>query len=246
MPQEEDHAMSKLDTAHGPYVDLVGLGRVFVVPDYQRAYSWKAKKQVAELWSDVLRLYRNLVDDQHVGTHFIGSVVIGQASTKALGPVQCPVIDGQQRLVTLSLIIAAIRNELVADASDRAEITAQYLAHFKVGKVSTIRVRPGEKDRAAFDAIMKDEGDTVEHGLVRRAYEYIVGQLAEGPTEYRDADADESEDVEPVDEPEEDEQADYDEEVDNVVWDWEALLSVVGTQLELVSISDVPPESAYQ
>ena len=71
------------------------------------------------------------MDDDQTFTHFIGSVVIGSAATKALGPVECPVIDGQQRLITLSLIVAAIRDELVADEAGENEITGQYLAQIK-------------------------------------------------------------------------------------------------------------------
>lgn len=250
--------MSKLDTAHGPYVDLVDQGRIFYVPEYQRPYSWRANKSVAELWSDVLRLYVNAVDEGRTDTHFIGSVVVGAASTKALGPVECPIIDGQQRLITLSLIVAAIRDELVADPADQAEITQKYLAHLKQGKFFASRVRPGADNRAAYDAIMKqDEPDT--RTRVYRAYAYIVDRLSLGPTE-EDADPDDSEDAaeraedntDVADDAFEDESEfnDYDELSDDeesyVVWDWETLLSVVGTQLELVSISDVPPESAYQ
>ncbi|GAA3802368.1 DUF262 domain-containing HNH endonuclease family protein [Nocardioides panacisoli] len=251
--------MSKLDTAHGPFVELIDQGRIFYVPEYQRAYSWRANKSVAELWSDILRLYTNAIDHGRTDSHFIGSVVVGAASTKALGPVECPIIDGQQRLITLSLIVAAIRDELVDDPAEKAEITQQYLAHFKQDKISSSRVRPGADDRASYDEIIQ-QGDPDKRTLVYKAYAYIVDRLYQGPTE-EDADPDVSEDsgdkADSADETVNSDlvDADTDFEDDNhsdddgqsyVVWDWETLLSVVGTQLELVSISDVPPESAYQ
>jgi len=246
--------VSKLDTDHGPFVDLVSQGRIFFVPEYQRAYSWKAKKQVAELWSDVLRLYVNAVDNGRTDSHFIGSVVIGAATTKALGPVECPVIDGQQRLITLSLIVAAIRDALVADPSDQSEITAQYLAHYKQGKITATRVRPGVNDRNVFEAIAKQEDGLDKRSLVYKAYAYILDRLQQGPTV--DADPDEPIEVNgKVEAPDEAGELEEDEELlDEVIeeenslvaWDWSTLLSVVGTQLELVSISDVPSESAYQ
>ena len=70
-----------------------------------------------------------------VDGHFIGPVVIGAAPPKALGSVLCPAIDGQQRLITLSLIIAALRDELVSDPERADEITLTYL-----GKADDLRV----------------------------------------------------------------------------------------------------------
>ena len=241
--------MAKLDTAHGPYVELMGLGRVFVVPDYQRAYSWKASKQVAELWSDILRLYRSAVDEGITDTHFIGSVVIGSASTKALGPVECPVIDGQQRLITLSLIVAAIRDALVVGPDDKTALTAQYLAHYKGDVISAVRVRPGSKDRVTFDAIIKGEEDYVQsRSLVYRAYQHLIDQLRKGPAVDLDPDevTDETETLQEVAEEEAADDLQDEGDTIGIDWDWEQLLSVVGTQLELVSISDVAPENAYQ
>ncbi|MDP3890560.1 DUF262 domain-containing HNH endonuclease family protein [Nocardioides sp.] len=250
--------MSKLDTDHGPFVDLISQGRVYSVPEYQRPYSWTPKKQVAELWSDIHRLYLHRVDDDQSFTHFIGSVVIGAAATKALGPVECPVIDGQQRLITLSLIVAAIRDELVADEADQNEITGQYLAHIKRGKISAPRVRPGESDRKVFEEIVTDEEPSDTRSKVYKAYTYLCDRLALGP--WLDEDPDEAdEDGSPdgnlddnglaIDSGDEDSEYEEDGEgLDGAVgsWDWEVLIEVVGTQLELVSIADVPAESAYQ
>src|SRR5690606_33637915 len=90
------------------------------------------------------------------------------------------------------LIVAAMRDELVDDSADQAEITQKYLAHFKQGKVSAARVRPGADDRSAYDAIIKqDEPD--KRTLIYKAYAYIADRLHQGPTE-EDAEPDETED----------------------------------------------------
>lgn len=69
----------------------------FRIPPYQRPYSWTFE-QVDDLWSDLL-------DNAHSG-HFLGSIVM---STEELErPL---VIDGQQRLTTLMLLLAALRDE---------------------------------------------------------------------------------------------------------------------------------------
>ena len=86
-------------------------GRVGAVPVplYQRTYSWQ-KWQLRRLWEDILQL----ASDRAVSpglTHFIGSLVL--APSPANGPVgvtEFLVVDGQQRLTTLSLLLCTIRD----------------------------------------------------------------------------------------------------------------------------------------
>jgi len=74
----------------------------FVIPIYQRTYSWTLK-QCQQLWQDVMRA----AEDPDITGHFIGSIVyIGDAMHVASMP-ELLVIDGQQRLTTLSLLLSA-------------------------------------------------------------------------------------------------------------------------------------------
>src|ERR687898_705187 len=77
----------------------------FVVPYFQRVYSWRSQ-QWNTLFDDILELLEELPPGH---THFIGSMVL---LAEGAGEAQAPtlVIDGQQRLVTLSLFLAAIRD----------------------------------------------------------------------------------------------------------------------------------------
>ncbi|WP_181136190.1 DUF262 domain-containing protein [Rathayibacter sp. AY1H3] len=77
------------------------------VPLYQRPYSWTVK-QLDRLWSDVVDLAEQRVDPPGA-THFTGSLVL---SLGEIGPAgsQFLVVDGQQRLTTLSLFICALRD----------------------------------------------------------------------------------------------------------------------------------------
>lgn len=80
----------------------------FVIPIYQRAYSW-SKRECRQLWDDILRAGEN----ENVGAHFIGSIVYiekGIYHVTSQSPIL--VIDGQQRLTTISLIIAALADKL--------------------------------------------------------------------------------------------------------------------------------------
>ncbi len=78
--------------------------RQFVIPVYQRTYSWK-RHQCLQLWEDILRIGS---DAKNQG-HFIGSVVYIQKGLYQTSAVpELLVIDGQQRLTTLSLLISAL------------------------------------------------------------------------------------------------------------------------------------------
>ena len=76
----------------------------FVIPIYQRTYSWQIS-QCSKLLSDIIRIS----NDPTTAGHFIGSVVYFQESIHTLSDVpQLLVIDGQQRLTTITLLMAAL------------------------------------------------------------------------------------------------------------------------------------------
>src|SRR5437660_11149109 len=75
----------------------------FIIPIYQRTYSWK-REQCEQLWNDVVRT----ATDNQAASHFVGSIVyIQNGSIIAGGIMPLLVIDGQQRLTTLSLLLIA-------------------------------------------------------------------------------------------------------------------------------------------
>jgi uncharacterized protein with ParB-like and HNH nuclease domain len=89
--------------------ELLEGSKQYRVPLYQRTYSW-GDKQLSRLWADVEKLAE---DRQHdpTATYFIGSVVL--APSPGIGPVgvqEFLVVDGQQRLTTLTLLLCAIRD----------------------------------------------------------------------------------------------------------------------------------------
>ena len=76
----------------------------FVIPIYQRNYSWTAS-QCRQLWSDLMRAGR----DEKVNAHFIGSIVYVERGLSSVTSQEALlVIDGQQRLTTSTLLIAAL------------------------------------------------------------------------------------------------------------------------------------------
>lgn len=76
----------------------------FVIPIYQRNYSWTVE-QCQQLWNDLMRAGR----DDKINAHFIGSIVYVERALSAVTSQEALlVIDGQQRLTTSTLLIAAL------------------------------------------------------------------------------------------------------------------------------------------
>jgi uncharacterized protein with ParB-like and HNH nuclease domain/predicted transport protein len=89
-------------------LDFLKKSPQFVIPIYQRTYSW-TEKECRQLWDDLIRAG----SDAEVSAHFVGSIVYiekGLYQVSSQSPML--VIDGQQRLTTLTLVIAALAHAL--------------------------------------------------------------------------------------------------------------------------------------
>lgn len=81
----------------------------YLIPLYQRTYSWE-KEQCARLWNDIVNLHKTRREG-----HFVGSIVrIDEDS--AAGSTLAMIIDGQQRLTTLTLLLIALRDYAASHA----------------------------------------------------------------------------------------------------------------------------------
>src|SRR5213593_1343180 len=80
----------------------------FVVPIYQRTYSW-TERECRQLWDDIVRTG----DDDRISVHFVGSIVyIEKADSNVSTWEPLLVIDGQQRLTTVTLLVAALADAI--------------------------------------------------------------------------------------------------------------------------------------
>src|SRR6266481_6907350 len=89
----------------------------FVIPIYQRTYSW-TPKECEQLWNDILRTGEN----DALSAHFVGSIVYiekGLSQVSSQSPLL--VIDGQQRLATVTLLLAALAKALEMLPEDKRE-----------------------------------------------------------------------------------------------------------------------------
>jgi uncharacterized protein with ParB-like and HNH nuclease domain len=76
-------------------IDELLKGNTFFIPRFQRAYSWEAE-QIVQFWSDIV--------DNIKDSYFIGSIVVYKRGRSSLA-----LVDGQQRLTTITILLCAIR-----------------------------------------------------------------------------------------------------------------------------------------
>jgi uncharacterized protein with ParB-like and HNH nuclease domain len=91
-----------------PFTNIINGTSQFVIPVFQRDYTWQAETQCAQLWRDVLRAAR--AGGEH--GHFLGSIVYVATGDSLAGFTRWLLIDGQQRLTTLTLLLAALRDHI--------------------------------------------------------------------------------------------------------------------------------------
>jgi len=139
--------------------------RRFVIPLYQRSYVWNEEEQWAPLWEDIERradahLRKNKTESEgKVRSHFLGAVVLSNASAQGRSIARCDVIDGQQRLTTLQLFLAALRDQaLLLGAEDEDKAIFEGLTRNPrrdSNSEELFKVWPTNADQSAFVSVMR-------------------------------------------------------------------------------------------
>jgi uncharacterized protein DUF262 len=152
----------------GPLLDG---SKQYVVPYFQRAYSWR-RRQWTTLFDDILELYelgsRN--------SHFLGSMVLLAEHNEADPLPHTLVIDGQQRIVTLSLFLAAIRD--VATTSDPAFADRLHETYLLNPDQDSVKVLTTHTDRDAFATVIRTRKEP-EASPIRDAYRTFKDAIQE-------------------------------------------------------------------
>ena len=121
----------------------------FVIPIYQRNYSW-TEAQCQQLWSDLLRSGR----DEQINGHFIGSIVYVERGLSTVTTQEALlVIDGQQRLTTCTLLIAALAKHFEANQ------LPELLDSFSARKLHNYYLLNPEEDGERHDKLILSETD---------------------------------------------------------------------------------------
>ena len=150
----------------------------YLVPLYQRTYAWQ-RDQLDRLWSDVLAQADALRDGTTSPGHFIGSLVLAPAPNVVAGGVaRWLVVDGQQRLTTLLLALAALRDHVRDESPQDADrVHRQCLVNEWQAGDDHLKLLPTQTDRPAFLACI-----TGAHkpggGNIAAAYRFFREQLA--------------------------------------------------------------------
>jgi hypothetical protein len=149
--------------------------RRYDVPLFQRPYVWNEEEHWAPLWEDLAAKYADVQRDrQQVRPHFLGAVVLEQVRTFGRSVDKTNVIDGQQRLTTFQIFLAALR-DVARDAGD--ERLADELLRLtrnpgvrSEDETEEFKVWPTNADRTIFAAVLRGGGRVG----VEKAYPPVV------------------------------------------------------------------------
>ena len=149
----------------------------FVIPVYQRNYDWLIDN-CDQLFSDLVKLSRS-----NRCSHFFGSIVTSSADSS----YNRLVIDGQQRLTTISLLLLAGIKAVKAGAieiSEESKIDEAYEVFLKAKFCNSerkIKLVPIENDRITYDKIFNEEDSFDEDSKVTRNYRHFYDLLTRKP-----------------------------------------------------------------
>ena len=148
--------------------DLLSPKFLFEIPDYQRAYSWTTEnlKQLIDDINDSIRLNEGK-DFENFEPYFIGSIVLCGKEYREDGFGRYEVIDGQQRLTSLIILIATIRDIIKNDDYKKVLSSLVYQeANELMGIKEDIRVKVRGKESDFFKKyILSENGTTLVNDL---------------------------------------------------------------------------------
>jgi hypothetical protein len=136
----------------------------FEVPEYQRGYKWN-KKNFQDLWADLQRI------GERVDKHFIGNIILlSEGDSNEL-----QIVDGQQRMVTISLLIMAIRDH-PNRAETHSKIIEEILESHRAGNTRRRVTLYDDDADAAFEKIWNQNTSDIG-GQVGEAYSFFAEKL---------------------------------------------------------------------
>ena len=154
---------------------MQGSDKRFVIPVYQRNYDWKTEN-CKQLFDDLKKVIKT-----HRKSHFFGSIV------SVYNPdgenMEFQIIDGQQRLTTISLLLLAmynlIKNGIIAAEQGNLadKIYRTYLIDEWQNDDTRIKLKPVKNDQTAFGKLFDDETEHVKDSNVTINYRYFYERI---------------------------------------------------------------------
>lgn len=143
--------------AEAKLLDFLKKSPQFVIPIYQRTYSW-TEKECRQLWDDIVRCGSS----DKIAVHFVGSIVYVESGLSQVTH-QAPllVIDGQQRLTTVSLLLVALAKAVAEsepfDGFSQRKIKNYYLVNPEDAGERHFKLLLSQTDKASLTALVGDE-----------------------------------------------------------------------------------------
>lgn len=154
---------------------MEGSDKRFVIPIYQRSYDWKIEN-CRQLYDDLIKIIKN---DRK--SHFFGSIVSVYNPDGHSEEFQ--IIDGQQRLTTVSLLLLAMCN-LLREGKIQSEdphlqpmIYKKFLVDEWADSDSKIKLKPIKNDRLAYEKLFDDEEETDRWSNITTNYSYFYSRI---------------------------------------------------------------------
>lgn len=137
----------------------------FVIPIYQRTYSW-TEKECRQLWDDIIRTGKN----DAISVHFVGSIVyIEEGLSQVSHQAPLLVIDGQQRLTTVTLLLAALAKALgdeeLVDGFSARKLRNYYLLNPEETGERHYKLLLSQTDKKTLKAIVGGKEQPAEHSI---------------------------------------------------------------------------------
>jgi len=165
------------------FLQFLNGNKQLVIPIYQRTYSWTVE-QCRQLWSDIQRVSA----DEQAAAHFIGSIVYIQKGIYQTTAVpQLLVIDGQQRLTTLSLLLAALGRKIEESRQEtkinRRKVENYYL--FNSDETDDLRYKLllTQSDKETLIHVLEGRDVPTPHAVrIKENYEFFLKQIGNVPS----------------------------------------------------------------
>lgn len=154
---------------------MQGASKRFVIPVYQRNYDWKTEN-CKQLYDDLVKVVRNKRK-----SHFFGSIV------SVYNPDgendEFLIIDGQQRLTTISILLLAMYNLLIKGivVSEKPNLSERIYETYLVDKWqdddTRIKLKPVKNDRTAFGKLFDDESEHIKDSNLTINYKFFYDRI---------------------------------------------------------------------
>lgn len=149
----------------------------FVIPVYQRNYDWN-QAQCQQLFADILAAGNN----DSMNAHFIGSIVFVHDDVYSTSRMkELVIIDGQQRLTTLTLIYIALYKlaQTLGNAELEQEILETYLINKFADEEEKLKLKPTENNAGAYQYLMRNhEGEAFKgYSKLINNFEFFKSKL---------------------------------------------------------------------